>query len=111
LFQILSASNQQQIMIIQHHLQYTSSFYITPYTIDKTTRNILLILVQEVKIDIIYRRMNLPLSAQQITDLQQLAGHMDSTLRRLHSYLKYIGFVKFPKASEVLAQLQEINKD
>jgi hypothetical protein len=32
-------------------------------------------------------------------------------LRRLHSYLRYIGFDKFAKASEILAQLQEINKD
>jgi hypothetical protein len=78
---------------------------------DKTTRNTLLLLVQEVKRDIIYRRMNLPPSAQQITDPRRLAAHMDSTLRRLHSYLQYIGFVKFAKASKILAQLQEINKD
>jgi hypothetical protein len=38
------------------------------YIQDKTTRNTLLLLVQEVKRDIIYRRMNLPPSAQQITD-------------------------------------------
>jgi hypothetical protein len=55
--------------------------------------------------------MNLPPSAQQITDPQLLSAHMDSTLRRLHSYLRYIEFVKFAKASEILAQLQEINKD
>jgi hypothetical protein len=35
---------------------------------DKTTRNTLLLLIQEMKRDIIYRRMNLPLSAQQITE-------------------------------------------
>jgi hypothetical protein len=55
--------------------------------------------------------MNLPPSAQQITDPRRLAAHMDSTLRWLHSYLQYIGFIKFAKASKILAQLQEINKD
>ncbi len=54
---------------------------------DKITRNTLLLLVQEVKRDIIYRRMNLPPSAQQITDPRRFAAHLDSTLRRLHSHL------------------------
>jgi hypothetical protein len=56
---------------------------------DKTTRNVLLLLVQEVKRDIIYRRMNLPPSAQQITDPRRPAAHLASTLHRLHSYLRY----------------------
>jgi hypothetical protein len=77
---------------------------------DKITRNTLLLLVQEVKRDIIYRRLNLPPSAQQIPI------HGDSLPTwilpcRLHLYIRFIGFVKLSKASEVLAQLQEINKD
>jgi hypothetical protein len=54
---------------------------------DKTTRNTLLLLIQDVKRYSIYRRMNLPSSAQQITDPRRLAAHMDSSLHRLHSYL------------------------
>jgi hypothetical protein len=45
---------------------------------DKTSRNAILLLIQEVKRDIIFRRMNLPPSAQQITDLRRLAAHLDS---------------------------------
>jgi hypothetical protein len=51
---------------------------------DKLSRNTLLILTQEIKRDIIYRRLNLPPSARQITDPQRLAA---STLHRLHSYM------------------------
>ncbi len=50
---------------------------------DKSSRNAILLLVQEVKRDLIYRRMNLPPSAQQITDPRRLAAHLDSTIRRL----------------------------
>ncbi len=74
----------------------------------KTTRNTLLLLTQEVKRDI-YRRMNLPPSAQKVTDPWRLVAHLDSTLRILHSYLRYIGMVKWAKATETLLQLQEIN--
>jgi hypothetical protein len=54
---------------------------------DKLSRNTLLILTQEIKRDIIYRRLNLPPSARQITDPQRLAAHLNSTLHRLHSYM------------------------
>jgi hypothetical protein len=43
---------------------------------DKTSRNAILLLIQEVKHDIIFRRMNLPLYAQQITDPRRLAAHL-----------------------------------
>ncbi len=50
-----------------------------------------------------YRRMNLPPSARQVTDPQRLTAHLYSTLRRLHSYLHYIRFVKYVIATENLA--------
>jgi hypothetical protein len=78
---------------------------------DQPTRNALLLLVQEVKRDIIYRRMNLPPSAQQVTDPRRLTAHIDSTIRRLCSYLQYIGFVRFAKAATTLQRLQELNTD
>ncbi len=64
------------------------------YIHDKLTRNAFLILTQEIKRDIIYRRMNLLPSVRQITNPQRLAVHLDSTICRLHSYFQYIGLEK-----------------
>jgi hypothetical protein len=76
---------------------------------DKSSRTAILLLTQELKRDIIYRRMNLPPSAQQIPDPRRLAAHLDSTIRRLQSYLQYIGLLKYKKAVDLLSRLQEIN--
>jgi hypothetical protein len=76
---------------------------------DKLSRNTLLILTQEIKRDIIYRRMNLPPSANQPTDPPRLTAHLNSTLQRLHSYLQYIGLVKYVKANQMLQKMMEIN--
>jgi hypothetical protein len=76
---------------------------------DKLSRNTLLILTQEIKRDIIYRRMNLPPSANQPTDPPRLAAHLNLTLQRLHSYLQYIGLAKYAKANQMLQRMMEIN--
>ncbi len=76
---------------------------------DKLSRNKLLILTQEIKRDIIYRRLNLPPSANQVTDPLRLAAHLNSTLQRLHSYLQYIGLVKYAKATQMLQKMMDIN--
>jgi hypothetical protein len=76
---------------------------------DKASRNAILLLIQEIKRDLLYRRMNLPPSASQVTDSRRLAAHLDSTIRRLRSYLQYIGLQKFKKATDMLLQLQEYN--
>ncbi len=76
---------------------------------DKSSRNAILLLIQEVKCDLIYRRMNLPPSAQQVTDPRRLAVHLDSTIRRLRSYLQYIGLVRYKKTADMLLRLQEHN--
>ncbi len=76
---------------------------------DQSSRNAILLLIQEVKRDLIYRRMNLPPSAQQVTDPRRLAAHFDSTIRRLRSYLQYIGLMRYKKAADMLLQLQEFN--
>jgi ribosomal protein S15P/S13E len=78
---------------------------------DEESRNALLLLVQEIKRDIIYRRMNLPPSANQIIDPMRLTAHLCSEVRRLHSYLQYIGFIKYAKASETLQRLQDLLVD
>jgi hypothetical protein len=51
-----------QINVIYNIPHLSILLYIT----NKTAHNILLLLIQEVKQDIIYRRMNLPPSAQQV---------------------------------------------
>jgi hypothetical protein len=76
---------------------------------DKSSRTAILLLIQEVKRDIIFRRMNLPPSVQQLTDPRRLAVHLDSTICRLRSYLQYIGLVKQKKAADLLSLLQEFN--
>jgi hypothetical protein len=76
---------------------------------NKTSRNAILLLIQEVKGDIIFGRMNHPPSTQQITDPRRLGAHLDSTIRRLRSYLQYIGWVKYKKAADLLLRLKELN--
>ncbi len=79
------------------------------YIPHKATCNAILLMVQEIKSDIIYRRMNLPQSAQQITHPQRLVTHLDSSIRRLRLYLQYIGIVKYRKPMEALQRWHEIN--
>ncbi len=78
---------------------------------DRLSRKTLLTLTQEMKRDIIFRRMNLPPSARAITDPQRLAAHLNLTLCRLHSYLQYIGLAKYAKALEMIHKMIEINLD
>ncbi len=53
--------------------------------------------------------MNLPSSGRQVTEPQQLAAHLNSTIRRLHSYLQYIGLAKSGNATTMLQKMMEIN--
>jgi hypothetical protein len=76
---------------------------------DKLSRNTILILTQEIKRDIIYRRMNLPPSANQPADPPRITAHINLTLQRLHSYLQYIGLAKYAKAIQTLQRMMEIN--
>ncbi len=77
---------------------------------DKLSQNTLLMLTQEVKQDIIFRRMNLPPSASLPSRPQRLAAHLNSTFTRLHhSYLQYIGLAKYPNATKMLQEMMAIN--
>jgi hypothetical protein len=76
---------------------------------NKLSKNALIILVQEMKRDMIFRRMNLPPSARQITDPPCLAAHLNSTLHRLHSYMQYIGLAKYLQATTMLQKMIDIN--
>jgi hypothetical protein len=76
---------------------------------DKLSRNTLLVLMQEMKRDIIFPRMSLPSSARQISDPQRLDAHLHSTLHRLHSYLQYIGLLKYVKVLKIIRSMIEIN--
>jgi hypothetical protein len=78
------------------------------YITDKEMRNVMLLLVQEIKRDIIYRRMNLPQSAQHVPHPQRLIAHLYSSIRRLHSYLQYIGTVNYCKPMQAIQHLREI---
>ncbi len=74
-----------------------------------TRSGTLLILIQEVKRDIIYRWMNLPPSATQVANPQRLMAHVESTLHRLQSYFQYTGLAKFGEAIEMIQQMRNLN--
>jgi hypothetical protein len=76
---------------------------------DKLSRNTLLMLTQEIKRDIIFKRLNLPPSERLITEPQRLAAHLNSTLHRIHSYLQYIGLAKYAKVTMMLKKIMVIN--
>jgi hypothetical protein len=71
------------------------------YIRDKLTRNMLLILTQEIKSNIIYMGE----AGDQFTK----ADLIDSTMRGLHAYFQYIGLAQFGKAMLVLQMLKELN--
>jgi hypothetical protein len=65
----------------QFNLQHPTSVNITVLQIhDKSICDTLLLQIQEIKRDIVYRRMNLPPSAQQVTTIQLLTVHLLYTL-------------------------------
>jgi hypothetical protein len=53
--------------------------------------------------------MNLPPLARQVTSSQRLTAHLETTMRRLHSYFQYIGLAKFGKATLALQTMKELN--
>jgi uncharacterized membrane protein (DUF485 family) len=67
--------------------------------------------MQELKRDIVYRRISLPPSSAQITSSQRLMAHLDSTLQILQSYLSYIGLAKFQKSILAIQVMKEVNLD
>jgi hypothetical protein len=71
----------------------------------KFTRNTFVFLTQEINRDIIYRRINLPPSARQVTNLRRLIVHLDSTFHfhKISSYFQYIVLIKF---ANVISTLQ-----
>jgi hypothetical protein len=96
LFNNISTDRVPRVELGQTNIIYNIPYpSILLYISDKTTRNTLLLIIQEVKRDIIFRRMNLPPSALQVTELRRLTTHLDSTLYRLCSSLKYIAIVKY----------------
>ncbi len=63
------------------------------------------------KHDIIYRQMNMPLSARLVTNSQRLMAHLDSTFCWLCSYFQYISLGKFTSGIWALQKLQDLNLD
>jgi ribosomal protein S15P/S13E len=109
LFRVISQDDAPRVDLGQTNIIFNIPHpSILRHVRDKESRNALLLLVQEIKRDIIYRRMNLPPSANQNVDPRRLTAHLSSVTRRLCSYLQYIGFVKYGKALETLNRLQDL---
>jgi hypothetical protein len=109
LFRVISQDDVPRVDLGQTNIIYNIPHpSIIRHVRDKESRIVLLLLVQEIKRDIVYRRMNLPPSANQIIDPRRLTAHLVSVARRLHSYLQYIGFVKYVNALDTMKRLQEI---
>jgi hypothetical protein len=113
--QYLNSTSQDYIPRVE--ISLFNVIYIIPYpslllyTHDKLTRNAFHILTQEIKRDNIYKCMNLPPSGRQVTSPQRLVAHLDSTIRRLHSFLQYIASAKFGEAVSVLQLMRDLNLD
>jgi hypothetical protein len=75
---------------------------------DKHSWAMLIIATQEIKQDIIYRRMNLSPSPPHVANPQRLVSHLDQVFRRVVSYLQYIGLLKNKQAIIELIELQKI---
>jgi hypothetical protein len=65
----------------------------------------LIMVTQEIKRDIIYERMNLPLSGQQVANPQHLVFHLDQVFWHV---IQHIVLQKYKQAIIELQEIQEI---
>jgi hypothetical protein len=108
---------------IAHHTQeYTARIDLTPKEIiykkphpailltisDKHVRNTILIFIQEVKWDIIFRRMQLKEPNRQEVPKIRLQAHLLSVIRKLISLLEYQGIVHNKLPLTFLRSMQEM---
>jgi hypothetical protein len=99
--QSCASGSQVRTRATPNHLRCSTPI-VTLHILDKITRSVLLIITQENKRDIIYRRLNSPPSAYQVTALQSLVAYLNSIAKT--SFLSTI-----PHAVEALQSLQHIN--
>jgi hypothetical protein len=107
---------------ITHYTQeYTARIDLTPMEIvfnkphpsillkisDKYTRNIILILIQEEKRDIFFRRMQLKEPKRQEVFRLRIQAHLLSVVRKLISLLEYQGTVQNKLPLSLLCTLQQ----
>jgi hypothetical protein len=88
--QCIGSCTTGQAGTTQRYIQYPHSLLLLLIQ-EKLTQKAFLILTQEIKRDIIYCHMNLPSSARQLTNLQQLMAHFNFTCCRLCSYFQHMG--------------------
>jgi len=76
------------------------------YISDHPTRKAILLLIQEIKRNIIYRRMNIRENQHNIpTSQPRVIAHLLSTIKKLHSLYSYAGLLTF---KSVLLNLQKL---
>jgi hypothetical protein len=78
---------------------------------DKTSRLIFIMLIQEVRRNIIYRRMNRTERDRTPTPLIRLQAHLLSTISKLISYMEYQGISTQQNATQLLRTLQQTITD
>jgi len=74
---------------------------------DKTSRLVLIMLVQEIRRNIIFRRMNLTGSDANITPLIRIQAHLLASIQKLRSYLEYQGTCTMHNALHTLHILHQ----
>jgi len=74
---------------------------------DKTSRLTLIMLIQEVRRNIIYRHMNRTEQDRTPTPLIRLQAHLLSTISKFISYMEYQGISTQQNATQLLRTLQQ----
>ena len=85
------------------HLQHHSSIHPE----DPAIKKILIMFIQEIKRDIIYRRINI-VDAHRNREILRVQAHMMTTITKIISLLDYQETVKTKKPREALVRIQHI---
>ncbi len=91
----------------RNSLQQTSSIYTTTCT-DATTRKVLILLLQEIKRDIIYRRAQLQEPRRREELHPRIQAHLVSVINKITSLLEYQGTLQFRDGLSFLKRLSQI---
>ncbi len=79
---------------------------------DEESRKILLLFIQEVKREIIYRRMNIRENQMNRTTPRiRIQAHISTVIKKITSLLEYRGIMENKQSIQMMKKLQEIQED
>jgi hypothetical protein len=98
-------------LALSHHSgEYIPAVVLTPLEIvpDATTRKVLILLFQEIKRDIIYRRAQLQEPRRREELHPRIQAHLVSVINKITSLLEYQGTLQFLDGLSFLKRLSQI---